>query len=410
MIHIALITYDISPVRGSEAAVSWNFVQRMSRHVNITVIYGHGCSEVENYIAKNPIDNVSWINIPTPIIPHGGLRWHIENYFNYRQWHKDAEKIIRQLVESNQIQLIHYLNPIGFKEPGDCWKINGVPYVWGPIQGVENRPLSLLKAFNNREKIGVILRRIIHNSMFRFQSRFKKALKRTDFIFGATPNTISSLKNIHGIDAVYLPENGILSMERNSPIHVTDNDPVRLIFVGMITDRKGLRILLDALRKVRSKNWHLDIVGDGPLKNKLERQYCDLKDNLTWHGRLTRENTQKVFNKAHLHIITSLGEANTTVIWEAMAKAIPTLTLDHCGMSAIVCDKCGIKIPISDYDSVVNNISQQIDELTENPERIEQMSAGVITCCKKFMWDNRIPLFLETYSTLINKYENQNSL
>ena len=118
---------------------------------------------------------------------------------------------------------------------------------------------------------------------------------------------------------------------------------------------------------------------------------------------------------AHLHIISSLGEATTTVLFEAMSFAIPTMSLDHCGMSGVVCDKCGIKIPIKSYNQVISDMAANIEWIIDNPSIITELSKGVIECSKKFMWVNRIQLFNDTYDRLIQKYidmrnnENPNS-
>lgn len=77
----------------------------------------------------------------------------IEYNLNYRKWHWQAYLWAEDIVEREHVDVIHYLNPIGFKEPGYCWKIKEVPYVWGPIQGVENRPLALFPALSLRVKL-----------------------------------------------------------------------------------------------------------------------------------------------------------------------------------------------------------------------------------------------------------------
>lgn len=87
-----------------------------------------------------------------------------------------------------------------------------------------------------------------------------------------------------------------------------------------------------------------------------------------------------------------------------MGKAIPTLTLDHCGMAGVVCEKCGIKIPIRSYNQVVDDIANRINEILSNPKIIERLSTGTIECAKKFMWSNRIDLYNETYDKLIKSY------
>lgn len=410
MLQIALITYDISPYRGSESSVSWNFVSKISHYVKLIVVYGRHKEDIEKYIFKYPNGNVEWINIPVIPTRHGGTLGHLEYMRNYRHWQKKAKEILHAKFKSGEIDLIHYLNPIGFKEPGYCWQIEGIPYIWGPMQGVENRPLRLLKALSLKGKIAAIGRRISHNALFRFHPRLKKALKNTDIVFAATPNTKKSLKKFHNRDSIYLPENGILKMERSQPISYDRGQKFNMIWVGAVNDRKALVILLDALRQIHHQNWHLTVVGDGDQRIHLQMGYSDLSDRIDWVGKVTRDEAQKLFLSSHLHVISSLGEGNPTVLWEAMSKGIPTMSLNHCGMTATLCDECGIKIPIDTYDNVTSRMAIEIDRLIAEPERITTLSKGVLECSKNFLWDNRISLFIDTYNRLIAQYKNKKTL
>ena len=153
------------------------------------------------------------------------------------------------------------------------------------------------------------------------------------------------------------------------------------------------------------QSWHLDVLGDGDQREKLQKEFSHLNDRITWHGMVDRTSVQEVLLQSHIHVITSLGEGNTTILWEAFGKAIPTLTLDHCGMAGVVCDKCGIKIPIHSYNQVVADIAKRIKEILDKPHTLEKLSAGTIECAKKFMWSNRIGLYNETYDKLIKFYK-----
>lgn len=152
MKRIALITYDISPYRGSESSVSWNFVTRMSEKVHITVYYGNHKDEVEKYLSQQPLKNVDWVNVAPKSTTRTGAAGLLQYISNYKKWHKQVYQAIREQSTQGKINLIHYLNPIGFKEPGYCWKIKEIPYVWGPIACVENRPLPLYKAYSLKGK------------------------------------------------------------------------------------------------------------------------------------------------------------------------------------------------------------------------------------------------------------------
>lgn len=407
MHRIALITYDISPTRGSEASVSWNFVTKMSRHVHLTVIYGRGDSEIDDYIAPYHLENVDWIGIEKKDVEHFGRGLRQDYYFSlyYRQWHKEAASVVDQLVKDGKVDLIHYLNPIGFKEPGWFWQIKSVPYVWGPVQGVDNRPLKLHKALGAKGTAFALVRRVVHNGLFRYFPRVRKAFRRADAIFAATPATVAGLKKHHHRDAVYLPENGIPAMETDRPIELRADESLHLIWIGGLdVKRKAVGLLLDALLKVKSANWEISLFGDGKLSPDDAAKASQLGDKVKICGKVPRTEVQETMRHSHLHIISSLGEGNPTTIWEAMAKAVPTMTLDHCGMAGVVCERCGIKIPIESYDKVTSHMADEIDRLIAEPQLVKQLSEGVLDCSNRFMWDNRINLLLDTYSGLINQY------
>lgn len=405
MYSLALITYDISPYRGSEASVSWNYVWNM-RHTNkLIVIYGKGKDEIERFIVENgSVENVEFINNPVETVTGKGIMMDIKYNLAYRRWHLKTYEMVNKMVDEGRVDLIHYLNPIGFKEPGFLWKITKVPYVWGPIQGVENRPFELYHALSVKGKCNALVRRIVHNGLFILMPRLKKALDRVNVVFAATPNTVKNLKRWYHKDSIYLPENGIMKMERTTPV-MYDGGVLRLIWIGGICERKALVILLDALAKVGGgHNWHLDVLGDGDQKEKLQKKFSHLNNHITWHGMVDRTSVQEVLLQSHLHVISSLGEGNPTILWEAFGKAIPTLTLDHCGMAGVVCKKCGIKIPIHSYNQVVEDIADRINGVLHNPKIIEKLSVGTIECAEKFMWSNRIDLYNETYEKLIKSY------
>lgn len=402
---IILVTYDISPYRGSEASVSWNYVSNMGEQHRLIVLYGRGKEEIEKYLESHSMPNTRFENIPYVSLQGSGLLLDIKYNLNYRRWHYQTYLKAKEIIANEHVDLIHYLNPIGFKEPGFCWKIQGVPYVWGPIQGVENRPIALFPALSFKGKINALVRRVVHNGMLRSLPRVRKALKRADAVFAATPNTVKQLKRIHHKDAIYLPENGILKMERTEPI--TMNGTLNLIWVGSIDERKALSILITALGKVKHNNWHLNVLGDGLLRGSCENLSNNLgiSDRITFYGKVDRTQVQLVFEQSQVHVISSLGEATTTVLWEAFSKAIPTITLDHCGMAGVVSSECGIKIPIRSYQQVLNDMAFAIDDLMEHPEKVTKLSQGTIECAKKFMWKNRIALYDKVYEKVLEKYE-----
>ena len=425
---IALIAYSISPFYGSEYAVAWDFVTRMAKVHELYVFYG--CSkpttigkqeDFNEYAIQIGLKNVHFICVELPDDAFHSLYARLRKvhyilgfYFQYKSWHQLLKKDIEKWNEEIDFDVIHYLNPIGFKEPGYCWKIDK-PYVWGPVQGVQNRPYALRKALNWKGKAESVIRYILHNYHLRYNKRLKQAIEHTDVLISALPLTQIQFKTIHGKESIYLPENGLSEMINTNPIKWDSNCPLNLIWVGEISQRKALIILLEALillPKEKLKLFHLNVIGDGTMKTEME-EYCKrrgLNDIVNFHGKIERQEVAKFFSKSHLHIISSLGEATTTVLWEAMAHGVPTMTLDHCGMSGVICNDCGIKIPINSYNQVISDISNHLISIVENPETIEKLSEGVLKCSTKFGWDIRCQVFNDAYFDAISNYRKKNEL
>lgn len=271
---ILVITYPCSPYRGSEFSVSWNFVKNMSKDHELYVLYGTSgngfgnVSEMKAYLKENSMTNVHFIDVQSPhnawasfLAFCRNINYQFGSYFQYKYWHKQVYKTAKALVTEEKIDIVHYLNPIGFKEPSECWRIKDVPYVWGPLQAVENRPFGLYQAFGIKEKIGALGRLILHNGMFIFSLKVRKAMCRADVLLAATPNTVRMIKKYQHRDAIYLPENGILQMNRTTPVNYQHREALQIVWIGALCPRKALIILLDALSRTRSRQWHLNVIG-----------------------------------------------------------------------------------------------------------------------------------------------------
>lgn len=171
--------------------------------------------------------------------------------------------------------------------------------------------------------------------------------------------------------------------------------------MGRLDAGKAVGIFLEALTLLKHKEMiHVDIVGDGPLKKKLQ-QYAlknDIDSLITWHGQLERNNAIQLFNVAHLHVITSISEGNPTVILEAMSCGVPTLSFDHCGMHDTLRDGAGILIPIaSTYKACVQSVADAIDKLFEQPNLLLQLAEKTVERAHNYTWEKRRVFWNELY-------------
>lgn len=416
---ILMIAYAVSPTRGSEYSVAWNYINEMSKDNDLVVLYGTSGNhigdfeEIESWLLTNSIPNVKFV----PVYPNGfTLKLNYLNrknifpyvfYLAYNFWHRQVYETAKKLIKNEHFDLIHFLNPIGYREPGYLWKL-GFPYIWGPIGGIPNRPEHLFKDLTLKNKTLFTVRNWANSIQFKYNRRLKKALSSTDLLLTATTENKVLIQKEYKIESIYLPENAIIESRAHLRIiNIKKDDICNIAWIGFIDSRKSLNFLIEALGKVQIENWHLHVIGEGSLKQAMQQLAAKMLiiDKITWHGHIQRSEVFEILNSTHLHVITSLGEGNPTTIWEAMDRGIPTISLNHCGMKDVICERCGVKINIESVQQIKMDLAYAISDLILNPTKINNLSAGVLECAKSHRWSKRRQLFNVYYELAIENWK-----
>ena len=408
--NILVMAYAISPYRGSEYAVAWNYVTHMSKENNLTVLFGTSDNHIgetdtmNKYLEEHPVENVRFIAVK----PNGLtniLNWPNRHnlfvytfYYAFAVWQRTAYNVAKEIIKTEHFDLVHNVGPIGYREPGYLWKLS-LPYIWGPVGGANNAPLQLMKHMPLIGRMKQTFRNVANTMQFHTKLRLKRALRATDVLLTATSENQRKFKEVHHKDSICIPENCITGKIALDESKFDNPSKYNIIVIGTLDARKSVGIFLEALEQVRNRNMlHVDIVGDGPLRTNLQ-EYAKkhgLDRLIAWHGHLPRAKAVKIFNSAHLHVITSVSEGNPTTIWEAMSYGVPTMSFDHCGMHDTTCGRCGIRVPIAKrYEDCVAGIARNINELLEHPEHFYQLAHGVLECAKRYTWNEREKLLNE---------------
>ena len=106
----------------------------------------------------------------------------------------------------------------------------------------------------------------------------------------------------------------------------------RFVAVGRLSKEKGYLDLLDLFKIISSKypDWTLDIVGDGPERESIEKYIYENKigDKVTLHGFQGKEYIDKLLHKSSIYLMTSYTESFGIVLIEAMSHGLPCIAYD----------------------------------------------------------------------------------
>lgn len=137
----------------------------------------------------------------------------------------------------------------------------------------------------------------------------------------------------------------------------------RMLLVAVLTPRKGVPDLLEALSQIKNKrhDFFLDIVGDGPNRNEYEEISRELgfEDVVKFHGQ--QPEIVSFMRNCDFFVLPSLYENFGVVYIEAMACGKPVIATSAGGPSEIVNQKVGILVPPKDVKSLREAIEYMLD-------------------------------------------------
>jgi len=157
-------------------------------------------------------------------------------------------------------------------------------------------------------------------------------------------------------------------------------DSATLLFVGRLVPKKGVDVLLKALKKLCGKVRCL-IVGDGPLKSNLQLLAAQLGvgDCVTFVGGVRHEEIAKYYASASALVVPSViakdGDRDglPNVILEAAASLLPIIASDIGGIPEFVEDgETGLLFKAGDCDA----LASAIERLLSNESLAKRITKG----------------------------------
>ena len=161
-----------------------------------------------------------------------------------------------------------------------------------------------------------------------------------------------------GVDATFSP-GGRISARKNLGLSSTG---YLLVWVGRMVPVKGLDLLLKActLLQDRGVEFHLCLIGDGPLHSRLreDRDACGLSSRVSFIGAKGQHELADWYRAADLTVLPSRSEGLPNVLRESLACGTPFVASHVGGISEIGDNSCRILVPPEDPQALAEAIQR----------------------------------------------------
>ena len=181
-----------------------------------------------------------------------------------------------------------------------------------------------------------------------------------------------------------------------------------ILFVGRLSDQKGVQYLIEALPAIQKKhkNSILLIIGDGPYKPTLEEVAYGNKvsDTIKFLGALSQEEIAYYYNLCDVFVLPALSnetgtEALGLALLEAMASGCAVVGTNVGGIpSAVQNGKNGLLVEQKDPEA----LSKAIDTLLSHPIKANLLGRNAASSVQsKYSWESISKRFLEAYAKVL---------
>lgn len=141
-----------------------------------------------------------------------------------------------------------------------------------------------------------------------------------------------------------------------------------VLFVGLLSVRKGVHLLLDAWHKLALPQDEAQLILVGSLQKDLSHiiTHRSLSANIIFYGSTDRKTLKNLYLSSSVLVLPSLEDGFGMVMGEAMASGIPVITTTHSGGPDIIEENInGFVVPADDVDALTNKLSWCFNHQTQ---------------------------------------------
>ena len=398
--NILVSAYACAPNMGSEPGMAWNWIANIAKHCRVFVIT-EGEWQAEINLALNELphrQNISFYYIPVSENIRKMCRnqgdWRF--YYYYHKWQKKALSKAKEICGSEQIDILHQLNMIGYREPGLLSKIKNIPIIWGPVGGFGSIPVRYTFDFGLEGVLKQILKNLL-NKIQVYQPNVYSAIKKADLILAATSESKFALQSFRSDEVLLMNETGagnIIKENKN-----LRNNSLKLMWIGKYDNRKALPLALKTMNDLRQYPIELHIIGID--KSKVNESLLTGLNKVYFYSWISHQEVQEHFQQCHALLFTSLNEGTPHVVIEALSNGLPVICHDIYGQGDVIDESCGIKIEMETPKKSISGFSKAILKLYNERDTLEKLSKGAYARAIEISWDSKARFMFEHYKKLI---------
>ncbi len=217
------------------------------------------------------------------------------------------------------------------------------------------------------------------NSSERVEWR-EEELRLADYIFVPSEHVRRTLAGVVPEEKIRVVVYGAPMVRPRARHNIDPTQPLKVLFVGSLSQRKGISYLLQAIDMLGSQVDLTLIVGRIAPNARVD-EACR---RWRWFETLPHAQVLEVMQQADVLVLPSLWEGCALVVLEALACGLPVIVTPNTGSSAFVRDgQEGFVVPIRRPEAM----AERLELIHRNREMLVQMSHKAQAAAAEHSWE-----------------------
>ncbi|SOD92020.1 glycosyltransferase family 4 protein [Spirosoma fluviale] len=406
MKKVLISAYACIPDRGSEEGNGWFYSSLVSQqgYEVWCLTRDIGKAEIEQKLRQCAYPNLNFEFVTLPgWAEKAGSFGLLGMYFHYLYWQWTALQSALKLTKKHKFDLVHHVSYTSLQLGSYLYKLK-LPFIYGPVGGGQEAPATMRHYFKShwlKEK----MRSWVSDLMRHFNPGCYQSVRQADYVLAWNEDTRQMIaamgrtkgveKEFGGVGARFIP---------SKPIHRPTHDSLELVWVGRLMPRKALELSLHGMSKVDPQlPIHLTIVGDGEM-GQFVPEYIEkynLGKRVTWVGKVNYEQVKEYYRQADAFLFTSLRDTGPAQLMEAMGYSLPVVTLKLHGQAELVDDSTGIRVPVTDPETVAQGLAEAITWMYHNEQKRVNMGINAFHFAQQQRWELKVDHIIRRYYTAL---------
>ena len=399
---ILVTAYACQPGAGSEPGHGWNYPSGLAKrgHEVHALVPSRWREGVEDELRLRPIEDLTFHFVGERDWPMR-MGWTAGSTLRYFLWQWDCARAAAALDRDHDFDILHHVSYGTLLGGSFLWRV-GKPFVFGPVGGGQTAPPGFA-AYFGRFWPTEALRTFTVKVLWRLDWPALRAVRVAAVVLASNRETAvlagrMGARRVESMLDVYLPDQVIPAGPQIRDPHA----PIRLLWVGRMLGRKAMRLTVEAVDRVPNDvPIELEMIGGGPLEGEFKRWLSSVERTHPVHlrGTLPCQAVHEAYDRADVFIFTSLRDTVGIQVLEAMAHALPVITLNHQGAAELVPEAAGIKVAVTSPEGVAQQVAAAIERLAASADLRARMGAAGHRRAREFALSERIVNIEGAYAT-----------